>query len=314
MNIVVTGGAGFIGSHLCKLLLDKPNNRVFCIDNLYSGSYNNIRELETNSNFTFIEHDIINPLSFKETINQIYNLACPASPVTYQLDPLFTTSTCFLGVLNMLELANKHKSVFLQASTSEVYGNPIVSPQPETYLGNVNPIGIRACYDEGKRVAETLIFDFKRKFNLKVKVARIFNTYGPNMQKEDGRVISNFIVQSLTQQPITVYGDGSQTRSFCFISDQVKGLHALMNSEDSVTGPINIGNPEELMISDVATKIIKYTGSKSKIIFKELPQDDPLQRRPDITAAKDFLDWSPSISLDEGLKKTIHYFKKIIDC
>ena len=310
-NIVVTGGAGFIGSHLIKKILG-DNNRVICIDNLFSGSEKNIRHLNNHKNFTFIEHDIINELVINDEIDQIYNLACPASPISYQSDPIFTTKTCFNGVENMLQLALHNGATFLQASTSEVYGDPNISPQGEDYLGNVNPIGIRACYDEGKRVAETLIFDFERKYRLDVKVARIFNTYGPNMQQNDGRVISNFIVQALSNNPLTVYGDGTQTRSFCYVSDLVEGLYSLMNSNTEISGPVNLGNPLELTIIDTAETIIEITESKSSIVYKDLPQDDPLQRRPDIHRAHQILNWKPKVPLEIGLDKTIEYFKKII--
>ena len=310
-KIIVTGGAGFIGSHLCKKLLAN-NNKVICVDNFCSGSEENIEALENDQNFHFIEHDIIQPLELQERVDQIYNLACPASPVTYQRDPVFTTRTCFNGVINMLNLALEHSATFLQASTSEVYGDPNISPQSEKYNGNVNPIGIRACYDEGKRVAETLIFDYQRKHSINVKVARIFNTYGPNMQKNDGRVISNFIVQALSSKKLTVYGDGCQTRSFCYVSDLVNGLYLLMNSDKSVSGPINLGNPTELKIIDTAKKILELTSSKTKISFNDLPQDDPLQRKPDIKLAGELLNWSPKVALDEGLAKTIQYFRSKI--
>lgn len=306
---MITGGAGFIGAHLCRHLLDK-NNFVFCADNFSTGSKANISELLKNKNFEFIEHDIILPLDFDKKIDQIYNLACPASPVHYQTDPVRTVKTNTMGVINMLNLADRYKAKILQASTSEVYGDPLEHPQTENYKGNVNPIGPRACYDEGKRVAETLFFDYYRQNNTDIKVARIFNTYGPGMAKSDGRVISNFIIQAVNGADITIYGDGCQTRSFCYVSDTVMGLDNLMNTEN-FTGPVNIGNPAELKIFDIAKKIIELTGSKSKIIFKPLPQDDPRQRRPDVSLAETKLNWRPQVGLDEGLVKTIEYFRSL---
>lgn len=307
--ILVTGGAGFIGSHLCEYLLQK-GDKVICVDNLFTGSKDNISHLMNSPNFEFIEHDIIDPLVLdNKKLDQIYNLACPASPVHYQFNPVRTVKANTIGVINMLGLAKKHNARILQASTSEVYGDPDVHPQTEDYRGNVNPIGPRACYDEGKRVAETLFFDYQRQHGLQIRVARIFNTYGPRMAKNDGRVVSNFIVQTLSNEDISVYGDGNQTRSFCFVSDLVEGLYRLMNSE--TTGPVNLGNPRELTILEIANKIIHLTGSSSKIIFKPLPQDDPKQRQPDITLAKTELEWQPSIDLDSGLKSTIDYFRKI---
>lgn len=306
MKIIVTGGAGFIGSHLCKKLLEL-GNEVICIDNLYTGSKKNIKELLANSKFKFKEHDITEP--FEEQADQIYNLACPASPVHYQKDPVYTIKTNILGMYNVLELARKTGAKVLQASTSEVYGDPEQHPQKETYWGNVNPIGIRSCYDEGKRAAETMCFDFHRQYGTKIRVARIFNTYGPNMAANDGRVVSNFIIQALKNQPITIYGNGKQTRSFCYVSDMVEGLIKLMNSEE--IGPINLGNPGEFTMLELAEEILKQTGSKSKIEHKPLPQDDPKQRKPDITLAKEKLGWGPRVKLEEGLKGTIEYFSKI---
>lgn len=309
-NILVTGGAGFIGAHLCRHLLERKNF-VFCADNFSTGSKANISDLMGNGNFELIEHDITLPLDFDKKIDQIYNLACPASPVHYQTDPIRTVKTNTMGVINMLNLADKYKARILQASTSEIYGDPLEHPQTENYKGNVNPIGPRACYDEGKRVAETLFFDYHRQNNVDIRVARIFNTYGPGMAKNDGRVISNFIMQSLSGADITVYGTGEQTRSFCYVSDTVIGLYNLMNAEN-FTGPVNIGNPAELKILEIARKIIAYLNSKSKVIFKPLPEDDPRQRRPDITLAETKLNWHPQIGLEEGLKKTIEYFRNKI--
>ncbi len=309
MRILVTGGAGFIGSHLCKALLEK-GHEVICVDNFYTGQKKNIIKLMKNPFFELIRHDICFPLYVE--VDQIYNLACPASPIHYQFDPVQTTKTSVHGAINMLGLAKRIKAKILQASTSEVYGNPKVHPQKEDYWGNVNCTGPRSCYDEGKRCAETLFFDYHRQHNVKIKVARIFNTYGPNMHPNDGRVISNFIVQALKNEPITVYGTGSQTRSFCYVSDLIKGLIKLMESPDNIIGPINLGNPEEYTILETARLVKKLTGSKSEIVFKELPKDDPARRRPDITRAKTLLDWQPEISFEEGLKKTIEWFKKNI--
>lgn len=308
-RILVTGGAGFIGSHLCKKLLQQ-GNEVLCVDNFFTGSKNNIIELLDNKYFELIRHDITWPLYVE--VDEIYNLASPASPIHYQFDPVQTTKTNVLGSINMLGLAKRLKIKILQASTSEVYGDPLVHPQKEDYWGNVNPIGPRSCYDEGKRCAETLFFDYHRQHNLKIKVVRIFNTFGPNMHPNDGRVISNFIVQALKNEEITVYGDGSQTRSFCYVDDIVDGIIKMMESDDSVVGPINLGNPKEISILDIAKKIIKLTNSKSKIIFKPLPPDDPKRRMPDITLAKKVLNWQPYTDFEEGLIKTIEYFKKII--
>ncbi|MEJ5227776.1 UDP-glucuronic acid decarboxylase family protein [Thermodesulfovibrio sp.] len=308
-RILVTGGAGFIGSHLCERVL-KEGNEVICVDNFYTSTKENIKHLLKNPYFEIIRHDITFPLYVE--VDEIYNLACPASPIHYQFDPVQTVKTCVHGAINMLGLAKRLKIKILQASTSEVYGNPEVHPQPESYWGNVNPIGLRACYDEGKRCAETLFFAYHRQHNLKIKVARIFNTYGPRMHLNDGRVVSNFIVQALKGEDITVYGDGSQTRSFCYIDDLIDGIIKLMNSDDSITGPINLGNPNELTILELAEKVIKLTKSKSKIVFKPLPEDDPKQRKPDIEKAQKLLNWQPKFDLDYGLKETIAYFKKIL--
>lgn len=308
-RVLVTGGAGFLGSHLCEKLL-KDGNDVICVDNLYTGSKDNIRSLMSNPYFEFIRHDVTEPLYVE--VDQIYNLACPASPVHYQTNPVKTTKTSVYGALNMLGLAKRVGARILQASTSEVYGDPEVHPQPESYRGCVNPIGIRACYDEGKRVAETLFFDYRRMHGIEIKVMRIFNTYGPRMNPMDGRVVSNFIVQALKGEDITIYGDGSQTRSFCYVDDLIEGMVRLMRSPADFTGPCNIGNPGEFTILQLAQKVIDYTGSSSKIIYLPLPSDDPLQRRPVIDLAKEKLDWEPSISLEEGLQKTIAYFKTVV--
>ncbi|PIV13151.1 NAD-dependent dehydratase [Candidatus Jorgensenbacteria bacterium CG_4_8_14_3_um_filter_38_10] len=307
-KILVTGGAGFIGSHLCERLLNE-GHEILCVDNFYTGSKANIAHLLNNPYFEIIRHDICLPLYVE--VDEIYNLACPASPIHYQFDPVQTTKTSVHGAINMLGLAKRVKAKILQASTSEVYGDPMVHPQPETYWGNVNPIGIRSCYDESKRCAETLFFDYWRQHKLKIKVARIFNTYGPRMRPDDGRVVSNFIIQALKGDDITVYGDGSQTRSFCYVNDLIEGLIKLMNSPDEFAGPVNLGNPIEISILELAKKVIKLTGSKSKIIFKPLPADDPKQRQPDITLAKEKLNWEPKISLEDGLIKTIEYFKTL---
>ncbi len=308
-RVLVTGGAGFLGSHLCEKLL-KEGNYVICVDNLFTGSKDNIRHLMTNPYFEFIRHDITEPLYVE--VDEIYNLACPASPVYYQYDPIKTAKTSVIGAMNMLGLARRVHARILQASTSEVYGDPEVHPQPECYRGCVNPIGIRSCYDEGKRMAETLFFDYHRQYNLNIKVMRIFNTYGPRMHPNDGRVVSNFIVQALTGKDVTIYGDGSQTRSFCYVEDLIEGMYRLMNSEEGFTGPVNIGNPSEFTMLELAEKIIKLTKSKSKITFKELPQDDPMQRKPVIELAKRELGWEPHIALEEGLRKTIEYFKEVL--
>jgi len=310
MKILVTGGAGFIGSHLCGRLLNEGHD-VLCVDNLFTGSKNNILHLLDNKKFEFLRHDVTFPLYVE--VDQIYNLACPASPVHYQFDPVQTTKTSVHGVINMLGLAKRTRARILQASTSEVYGDPEVHPQPESYWGKVNPIGIRSCYDEGKRCAETLFFDYYRQHKLDIRVIRIFNTYGANMNPGDGRVVSNFIVQALKNEDITIYGDGSQTRSFQYVDDLIEGMIKMMNNEKDFIGPVNIGNPCEFTIKELAEKIIKLIPeTKSKIIFKPLPQDDPRQRRPDISLAKKELDWEPNVQIEEGLEKTIDYFKKVI--
>jgi UDP-glucuronate decarboxylase len=308
-KILVTGGAGFIGSHLCKKLLDDGND-VLCIDNYFTGTKKNISNLFKSTYFEAIRHDICFPLYVE--VDEIYNLACPASPIHYQHDPVQTTKTTVHGAINMLGLAKRIDARILQASTSEVYGDPNVHPQVENYWGNVNPIGPRSCYDEGKRCAETLFFDYNRQHDLDIKVVRIFNTYGPNMHPNDGRVVSNFIMQALTNQDITVYGNGEQTRSFCYIDDLIDGMIKMMSSEKTVTGPINLGNPVEFKIIELAQMVIKLTNSKSKIINKGLPVDDPVRRRPDISKAKKYLDWEPHVDVMDGLKDTIDYFKKQI--
>ncbi len=308
-RILVTGGAGFLGSHLCERLLNE-GNEVICVDNFYTGTKDNIKHLMDNPYFEVIRHDICFPLYVE--VDEIYNLACPASPIHYQKDPVQTTKVSVSGAINMLGLAKRLKIKIFQASTSEVYGDPEVHPQPETYWGNVNPIGLRACYDEGKRCAETLFFDYHRQHNLKIKVVRVFNTYGPRMHPNDGRVVSNFIVQALKGQDITVYGDGTQTRSFCYVDDMIEGFIKVMNSKDDFTGPVNLGNPAEFTILELAKKIIELTNSKSKIVFKPLPENDPKQRKPDITLAKKELSWEPKIPLEEGLKKTIEYFEEVL--
>jgi UDP-glucuronate decarboxylase len=306
-NILITGGAGFVGSHLCRFLLEK-GEKVICLDNLQTGSRNNIEDLLNNPNFSFIEFNVINTFKTEDKIDQIYNLACPASPIHYQEDPIATIKTSVLGAMNMLELAQEKKARILQTSTSEVYGDPTCHPQVETYWGNVNPIGPRACYDEGKRLAETLFFEYKRQRGIDIRVARLFNTYGPYMEENDGRVVSNFITQALKGNDITIYGSGTQTRSFCYISDTVRGLYSLMN-QDRISGPVNIGNPEERTMLEFAREILEITESKSKISHRELPKDDPARRRPDISLAKEFLDWKPEVSLTEGIKMTVEYFK-----
>lgn len=309
MKILVTGGAGFIGSNLCEYLL-KRGDEVICFDNFFSGSKGNIKHLSADKKFMLVKGDVEKPYFFK--VNGIYNLACPASPIWYQKNPIKTVETNILGALSSLNLAEKLDCRILQASTSEVYGDPVIHPQPESYWGNVNPIGPRSCYDEGKRCAETLFFDHRRERGVKIKVARIFNTYGPGMAADDGRVVSNFIVQALREQDITIYGDGGQTRSFCYIEDMIRGLVSLMESPDAFAGPVNIGNPEEFTIKELAEKIIELTGSKSKITYKPLPQDDPKQRQPDISLARQELGWQPKIELEEGISKTIEYFSKIV--
>lgn len=309
-RILVTGGAGFIGSHLCKRLVDE-GNYVICVDNLFTGSKDNIKNLDGNENFEFIDHDIVEPLDVK--VDLIYNLACPASPPHYQYDPIKTTKTSVLGTINMLELAKKLGVRIFQASTSEVYGDPDVHPQSETYWGHVNPIGIRSCYDEGKRVAETLFFDYHRQHKLDIRVIRIFNTYGPNMNPEDGRVVSNFIVQALKNEDITIYGDGSQSRSFQYIDDLVEGMVRMMDNEKGFVGPVNLGNPDEFTIKELAEKVVSMIpGTNSKLVYKDLPQDDPKQRQPDISLAKEKLGWEPKVKLEKGLKKTIPYFQQLV--
>lgn len=308
MKILVTGGAGFIGSHLCRRLV-RDGNYVICVDNMFTGTEENITDLLSGENFELMVHDITQPLDI-DGLDQIYNLACPASPVHYQFNPVKTIETNVIGAINVLNLAKKNHACVLQASTSEVYGDPLMHPQREDYWGNVNPIGIRSCYDEGKRAAETLFFDYHRQYGVDIKVARIFNTYGPNMQKNDGRVVSNFIVQALAGNNITIYGDGSQTRSFCFVSDQVEGLVRLMNSNSQITGPINIGNPIETTVYELAEKIVGITKSSSEIVFEKLPEDDPKKRKPDITLAKQCLEWKSEVNLNDGLSETIRYFSQ----
>ena len=308
-RILVTGGAGFLGTHLCEMLLNDGND-VLCLDNYYTGRRSNVTHLLSNRKFEVMRHDICFPLYVE--VDEIYNLACPASPIHYQFDPVQTTKTSVHGAINVLGLAKRVRAKILQASTSEIYGDPTTHPQHESYWGNVNPIGPRSCYDEGKRCAETLFFDYYRQHNLKIKVARIFNTYGPGMHPDDGRVVSNFILQALRGEDITVYGEGNQTRSFCYVSDMVKAFVKLMETPDDFTGPVNLGNPAEFSILELAGKVIEMTGSSSRIVHKPLPQDDPLQRKPDISLAKSALDWEPSVSLDDGLKETIEYFRQLI--
>jgi UDP-glucuronate decarboxylase len=308
-RILVTGGAGFLGSHLCERLLDDGHD-VLCVDNFFTGSKDNVQHLFANPHFELMRHDVTFPLYVE--VDQIYNLACPASPVHYQHDPVQTTKTSVHGAINMLGLAKRTGARIFQASTSEVYGDPEVHPQDETYRGRVNPIGPRACYDEGKRCAETLFFDYYRQHNLPIRVARIFNTYGPRMLPDDGRVVSNFMVQALQGEDITLYGDGEQTRSFCFVSDMIEGITRLMNAPDDVPGPVNLGNPHEITIRELAEAIISLSGAKSKLVKKPLPEDDPLQRCPDITQAREKLDWTPSVPLEEGLKHTIDYFDRLL--
>lgn len=308
MRILITGGAGFLGSHLSERLLNE-GHEVICLDNFFTGRKRNIEHLLDNKRFELIRHDVCDPFKFE--VDQIYNLACPASPPHYQFNPIKTTKTSFLGAMHALGLAKRTGARVFQASTSEVYGDPEVHPQPESYKGSVSTIGIRACYDEGKRVAETLFFDYHRENGVEIRVVRIFNTYGPRMHPQDGRVVSNFIMQALKHEPITLYGDGSQTRSFCYVDDLVEGLIRLMNSDEALTGPVNLGNPGEFTIRQLAEKIIALTGSRSELVFRPLPSDDPRQRQPDITLARARLDWQPAIQLETGLKKTIAYFASL---
>jgi UDP-glucuronate decarboxylase len=309
-RVLVTGGAGFLGSHLCEKLLEEGGVEVLCVDNFFTGARGNVIPLLSRKNFELIRHDVTFPLYVE--VDQIYNLACPASPVRYQFDPVQTTKTSVHGAINMLGLAKRTKARILQASTSEVYGDPAVHPQKEDYWGNVNPIGPRSCYDEGKRCAETLFFDYRRQYNLPIKVARIFNTYGPRMACDDGRVVSNFIVQALRGEEITIYGRGEQTRSFCYVDDLVRGLTKLMQSEEGFTGPVNLGNPSEFTVLELAETVLRLTGSESKLRFGPLPPDDPRQRQPDISLAKRQLNWEPKVTLEEGLKETIAYFKSLL--
>ena len=308
-RILITGGAGFLGSHLTRKLLDE-GNEVICADSLFTGTKDNISEFKDNPYYEFIRHDITNPLQVE--VDQIYNLACPASPIHYQHNPIHTVKTSVMGAINMLELAKHLQCKILHASTSEVYGDPTVHPQTEDYWGNVNPIGVRSCYDEGKRCAETLFFDFNRQENIDIRIVRIFNTYGPNMHPQDGRVVSNFIMQALHDEPITIYGDGSQSRSFCYVDDLINGFVKFMNLEPAATGPINLGNPNEFTIKELAESVIKLTNSKSELINNPLPKDDPKQRQPEITYTRELIDWEPKIQLEEGLKKTIRYFEKFL--
>ena len=307
-KVLVTGGAGFLGSHLCERLLSEGQD-VLCVDNYFTGAKDNVIHLLTNPHFELLRHDVTFPLYVE--VDEIYNLACPAAPIHYQFDPVQTTKTSVHGAINMLGLAKRVKAKILQASTSEVYGDPLVHPQMEDYWGNVNPIGSRSCYDESKRCAETLFFDYHRQHKLKIKVARIFNTYGPRMMPNDGRVVSNFIIQALQGKNITVFGDGTQTRSFCYVDDLIDALIKLMDSPDDFTGPVNLGNPAEITILDLCNKVINLTGSKSKVVFEPLPEDDPQQRQPDISLAKEVLRWQPEVGLEEGLKSTIEYFNPL---
>ena len=309
-RILVTGGAGFLGSHLCERLLGY-GHEVLCLDNFFTGNKENIIHLMEHPYFELIRHDVQQPILME--VDEIYNLACPASPIHYQFDPVATTRTSVLGAINMLDIARKCKARILQASTSEVYGDPEVHPQPETYRGSVNPIGPRACYDEGKRCAETLFFDYKRQYDLEIKVVRIFNTYGPRMHPNDGRVVSNFIVQALQGKDITIFGDGMQTRSFCYVDDLIEGMIGMMESEDGFAGPVNLGNPEEYTMKELAQKVIGITGSNSNIVHRPLPEDDPMQRRPDISMARKKLKWEPKVPLEEGLRRTIDYFREILN-
>lgn len=307
-RILVTGGAGFIGNHLCRRLLNE-GNYVICLDNFFTGLKRHIEDMLDNPNFELIEHDIVEPVDIE--VDQIYNMACPASPPHYQYDPVKTMKTSVLGIINMLELAKKYKATVLHASTSEVYGNPLVHPQQESYWGNVNPIGIRSCYDEGKRAAETLMMDYHRQYGVDIRIIRIFNTYGPNMDPKDGRVVSNCIVQAINGEDITIYGDGSQTRSFCYVSDLVAGAIKMMNNDKGFIGPVNLGNPSERTVLNLAEIVLEMTGSKSKITYKDLPSDDPVKRKPDITKAQEILGWKPEVDIKDGLAKTIEYFKSI---
>ena len=306
MKILITGGAGFLGSALSKRLL-KEGNEIWCLDNFFTGKMENIADLLADPHFHLINQDIINPVDVP--VEQIYNLACPASPVHYQQEPVHTAKTCFLGALNVLELAKKYGAAVLQASTSEIYGDPLVHPQTEEYKGNVNPVGIRSCYDEGKRIAETLFFDHARQYGTKIRIVRIFNTYGPYMDSKDGRVVSNFIIQALKGEKITVYGDGSQTRCFCYVDDMIEAFIRMMNNPQGFVGPVNLGNPVEMTVKELAEKIIWLTGSSSSLEYRELPQDDPTRRKPDISLARKKLGWEPKVSLEQGLQKTITYFK-----
>ena len=308
-RVLVTGGAGFLGSHLCERLLAHGDD-VLCVDNYFTGRKDNIAHLLPNSNFEALRHDVTFPLYTE--VDEIYNLACPASPVHYQFDPVQTTKTSVIGAINMLGLAKRVKAKVFQASTSEIYGDPTVHPQTEDYRGNVNPLGPRACYDEGKRAAETLFFDYHRQHRTRIKVVRIFNTYGPRMHPNDGRVVSNFIVQALRGEPITLFGDGSQTRAFCFVDDLVEGFLRLMATGDEVTGPVNLGNPHEIPVRELASRIVRLTRSRSEIVYRPLPQDDPTQRCPDITLARRLLDWEPQVALDDGLTRTIAYFSQLL--
>ena len=309
-QVLITGGAGFLGSHLCDRLIAR-GDEVLCVDNFYTGGKGNVRHLMGNKNFELMRHDVTFPLYVE--VDRIFNLACPASPVHYQHDPVQTTKTSVHGAINMLGLAKRTKARILQASTSEVYGDPTMHPQREEYWGNVNPIGPRSCYDEGKRCAETLFFDYWRQHQLQIKIIRIFNTYGPRMQPDDGRVVSNFIVQALKGEPITLYGDGQQTRSFCYVDDLIEGMMRLMDSDKAITGPINVGNPVEFTMRELAELVVQFTGSKSPITFRPLPTDDPKQRRPDISQAQDKLGWEPKVALADGLKETIAYFRRTLD-
>lgn len=312
-TVLITGGTGFLGSNLCHRLIQNKNIKIICVDNNYTGSTKNIESLLSNPQFKFIQHDITNPLKINEKIDEIYNLACPASPIAYQgKNAIFTTKTCVYGAINILELAKNNNAKILQASTSEVYGDPLCHPQKETYWGNVNPIGIRACYDEGKRCAESLFFDYNRIYNVKIKIVRIFNTYGPFMNPDDGRVISNLICQALLQKPLTIYGNGKQTRSFCYVDDLIDAMIKTMHTNDNILGPINIGNPEEYTINELAQLIKTKINKNLNIIYKDLPSDDPIQRKPDISLAKEILKWTPEIKLTDGLDKTIQYFNQKI--